>query len=62
MSLRRFKVGVLLKLPQGLSVDPLGSLKGVSCGQCPPPPHHITLKVLLAPLSSYLWKVVTSPV
>ena len=28
MSLRCFKVGVLLKPPQGLSVDLLGSLKG----------------------------------
>ena len=37
----------------GLSVDLLGSLKGVSCGLCPPPHHHSYLKVLLVPLSSY---------
>ena len=53
MSLRCSEVGMLPKPPQGLSVDLLGSLKGVSCGQYPPPPYHSYLKVLLVPLSSY---------
>ena len=39
MSLRCFEVGMLLKPPQGLSVDLLGTLKWGPCGQCPPP-HH----------------------